>query len=105
MLRTKLDPKLDILFGENLRTGVGGWEVGFRPTTLINHEARLPSARTDRLQQLHSLLWLLCVFSSLGNLLFAQGEPQWHGKIEFWHTLGTEEHLPEKQLRSRYCET
>ena len=34
--------------------------------------ASLPWARTDRLQQLHSLFWLLCVFSNLGNLLFAQ---------------------------------
>jgi hypothetical protein len=34
--------------------------------------ARLPWARTDRLQQVHSLFWLLCVFSKLGNLLFAQ---------------------------------
>jgi hypothetical protein len=34
--------------------------------------ARLPWARTDRLQQLYSLLWLLCVFNNLGNLLFAQ---------------------------------
>ena len=34
--------------------------------------ARLLWARTIRLQQLHSLLWLLCVFSNLGNLLFAQ---------------------------------
>ena len=33
--------------------------------------ALLPWARTDRLQQLHSLFWLLCVFSNLGNLLFA----------------------------------
>ena len=32
----------------------------------------LPWARTDRLQQLHSFLWLLCVFSNLGNLFFAQ---------------------------------
>jgi len=32
----------------------------------------LPWARTDRLQQLHFLFWLLCVFSNLGNLLFAQ---------------------------------
>ena len=34
--------------------------------------ARLLWARTDRLQQLHSFLWLLCVFNNLGNLLFAQ---------------------------------
>jgi hypothetical protein len=31
-----------------------------------------PIRFTDRLQQLHSLLWLLCVFNNLGNLLFAQ---------------------------------
>jgi hypothetical protein len=35
-------------------------------------KARLPWARTDRLQQLHyHLPCLLCVFSNLGNLLFA----------------------------------
>jgi hypothetical protein len=34
--------------------------------------ARLLWARTDRLQQLHSLLRLLCVFSHLGSVLFAQ---------------------------------
>jgi hypothetical protein len=38
----------------------------------LPNAARLPWARTDRLQQLHSFLWLLCVFSNLGNLLFAQ---------------------------------
>jgi len=32
----------------------------------------MPWARTIRLQQkFHSFLWLLCVFSNLGNLLFA----------------------------------
>ena len=31
----------------------------------------MPWARTIRLQQLHQLLSLLCVFSNLGNLLFA----------------------------------
>src|SRR6266403_981931 len=35
--------------------------------------ARLPWARTIRLQQLYQSLPLLCVFSNLGNLLFAQG--------------------------------
>jgi len=34
--------------------------------------ARLPWARTIRLQQLYQSLSLLCVFSNLGNLLFAQ---------------------------------
>ena len=33
---------------------------------------RLPWARTIRLQQLHQLLRLLCVFNNLGNLLFAR---------------------------------
>jgi len=32
-------------------------------------------ARTIRLQQLYQLLSLLCVFSNLGNLLFAQANP------------------------------
>jgi hypothetical protein len=41
-------------------------------TTKRNVVAHLPWARNDRLQQLHSFLWLLCVFSNLGNLLFAQ---------------------------------
>ena len=38
----------------------------------FQNAARLPWARTIRLQQLHQLLSLLCVFSNLGNLLFAQ---------------------------------
>ena len=42
------------------------------PTTKRNLVAHLPWARTIRLQQLHHLLCLLCVFSNLGNLLFAQ---------------------------------
>jgi len=36
--------------------------------------AHLPWARTDRLQQLHSQFWLLCVFGNLENLLFAQSK-------------------------------
>ena len=39
---------------------------------LSQRAARLPWARTIRLQQLYQLLSLLCVFSNLGNLLFAQ---------------------------------
>jgi hypothetical protein len=37
--------------------------------------ARLSWARTDRLQPLHSLFWLLCVFSNLGNLLLLKANP------------------------------
>src|SRR4029077_21097370 len=48
-----------------------------------------PWARTIRLQQLHQLFLLLYVFSNLGNLVFAQSEPQWHEKIGFWHTFCT----------------
>ena len=38
------------------------------PSPLLSSiAARLPWARLVRLQQLHRLLWLLCVFSNLGS--------------------------------------
>src|ERR1700727_2803019 len=40
--------------------------------TTESKRKNLPWARTIRLQQLHQLLSLPCVFSNLGNLLFAQ---------------------------------
>lgn len=57
--------------------------------TKRNLVAHLPWARTIRLQQLHRLLTLLCVFSNLGNVLFAQSQPQSHENIRYWHTFGT----------------
>ena len=51
--------------------------------------ARLPWAHTSRLQQLHSFLCLLCVFSNLGSLLFAQSKSQWHEEFGFLHSFGT----------------
>jgi hypothetical protein len=66
------DPSCDPTIGCFAASNLSGRPSRQVFTTKRNLVAHLPWARTDRLQQLHFLLCLLCVFSNLGNLLFAQ---------------------------------
>jgi hypothetical protein len=61
----------------------------FRARNCRTLVARLTWAHDTRLEELHSLLQLLCVFSNLGSLLFAKAKPNRNRlKADYSNTVG-----------------